>query len=166
MRETLLRTAERASNNFADAEDALQDAMLRLLSMPVAGVDNPGGYLRVMVRHSATALVLKRTPSSVPLQHFDPNRWYVSQQNKPHRVPPPLTDSIDIEALDTDAVVERALKILSPKQKMAMALYLAGHKTHEIAKLMGLSFEATAAHLLRAKKALRARPKALRRHAC
>lgn len=140
-REDLLRIAVRRSVGRHDAEDAVQEAMIRAAERPHLDVRYLGAWMTTVTtrlcvdRHRQ----LRREDSTTP----------------EHVV---AAASVEESVCDRaeGAWVARTVERLPERQAQAIRLFADGHTVGETAMLMGLSYRAVESLLARARRALRA----------
>ena len=136
--DALLRQAKRITQNQADAEDSVQDAIVRLLERDLSNVTNLHAYLFTTTRHAAVTLV-RRPIRMVPLT------FEVATVVRP---PPTQSGSVDLELHAT---------LAGGNQRLA-AIWsgLANGRTHaEIARDMETSPNAIKCLLWQARRRLK-----------
>ena len=139
----LQRMVRRWHREAADAEDLVQDTLLRALTN--AHLWQPGSNLRgwlVTIMRNQFLATLART------QHWDDPAEIADIAD--HRA------SADVEARLTLRDVERAYRRLPAKQRSAVLhAGIEGKSYSEVARLMGLSVDAVRCHLARGRDQLR-----------
>ncbi|MDT7574015.1 MAG: hypothetical protein QOH17_348 [Pseudonocardiales bacterium] len=149
----LRSVAYRMLGSLADADDAVQEAWLRLARADTAGVDNLGGWLTTVV--GRICLDMLRSRRRHPEQSLDAH------------VPDPIVTRIDQPDPEGEAVMADAvglalmvvLERLSPPERLALVL----HDTFavpyaEIAPMLGRSVAATKQLASRARSRVRSGP--------
>src|SRR5713101_2164477 len=139
----LQRVVRRWYREAADADDLVQDTLLRALAS--AHLWQPGSNLRAWLVTIMRNQFLETVGRA--------RRWDAVAEiidTADHRV------SADLEARLTLRDVERAFRRLSAKQRSAVLLAgIEGKSYTEVARMMGLSADAVRCHLARARQRLR-----------
>lgn len=147
-REHLLRVAGRLLGSPADADDAVQEAWIRLSRTDVSTVDNLGGWLTTVVSRLAIDRLRARTTAGERMTIDDsPDQLPAEGQHLDPEAEALLADSVG-------AALLVVLDTLSPAERLAFVL----HDTFavpfaEVAEILGRSVPATKqlAHRARAK---------------
>jgi RNA polymerase sigma-70 factor (ECF subfamily) len=146
----LLAVAHRMLGSHPDAEDAVQEAWLRLARQDAGSIDNLAAWLStVVVRVCLDALRARRArpelPSDQPLHQL-----VVAQDDDAHPEDGALlTDSVELALL----VV---LDSLSPAERLAFVLHdLFAVPFAEVGRIIGKSTDATKTHASRARRKVR-----------
>ena len=149
----VLAIARRMLRDDAEAEDVAQETMLRLWkSSPSIEAGAQG--LRPWLRRVASNLAIDRVRSG----------RRVSVVEEVPEVAEPAGQLAGLEAADTGARVDAALKALPERQRLALVLFhFEGLSQIEIGRSMGISDEAVESLLARARRTLRRTLEAERR---
>lgn len=141
----VLAIARRMLRDDAEAEDVAQETMLRLWKSSPSIEAGPQG-LRPWLRRVASNLAIDRVRSG----------RRVSVVEEVPEVAEPAGQLAGLEAADTGARVDAALKALPERQRLALVLFhFEGLSQIEIGRSMGISDEAVESLLARARRALR-----------
>jgi RNA polymerase sigma-70 factor (ECF subfamily) len=142
----LLAVARRMLRDDAEAEDVVQEAMLRLWRSADGLEVGPSG-LRPWLRRVVSNLCVDRMRSGKRLTVTDE----VPEQAEP------ATQHSQLEARDASQRVDAALKALPDRQRTALTLFhYEGLSQIEVGKIMGISDEAVESLLARARRSLKA----------
>ena len=148
-RRRLTAIAYRALGSRTDAEDAVQEAWLRLSRQDVASIDNLSGWLTTVVgRVCIDTLRSRRARGETPLQETT-REWVVSDDESNPEESAQLSDSVGLALL----VV---LQTLTPDERLAFVL----HDTFavpfdEIGRVIGKSTDAAKMLASRARRKVR-----------
>lgn len=141
----VLAIARRMLRDDAEAEDIAQETMLRLWRSS-AGIEPGAQGLRPWLRRVASNLAIDRVRSGKRVS-------VVEEVPETAEAPGQLAG---LEAADTSARVDTALKALPERQRLALVLFhFEGLSQVEIGRSMGISDEAVESLLARARRALR-----------
>jgi RNA polymerase sigma-70 factor, ECF subfamily len=146
-----LGLARRVTGNAADAEDVVQEALLRVWTH--APRWRPTAAFRTWFYRIVMNLCLdrRRRPASAPLE----------EAGEPVSSAPDAAATI--EAAETDRAVAAAIAALPERQRAAVALtYYEGLGNAEAAQVLEISVSALESLLIRGKRALRAELSGLR----
>jgi RNA polymerase sigma factor (sigma-70 family) len=142
-REELLKVARRRSASVEDAEDAVHEAMLRAAEHPNVDDDRLGAWLTtVTMRLCADRYRQVRRDDAVHSR---------TTLTSPRPVP---VDEVVCDRAEAEWLAERS-KELPARQAKALRLKSEGRDVDQIAREMGLSYEAVESLLARARRALR-----------
>jgi RNA polymerase sigma-70 factor (ECF subfamily) len=156
---TLLRTVLGITGNPADAEDALQEALLKAY-MQIRGFEGRSAFSSWLTRIAInSALMLLRKKRSQPVFSFESG-----SETEDFKLPEPMEtshnpeESCILNALENECV--RAIRHLSPTlQVVARIRYREDASLAQIAEMLGISESAVKSRLLRARSKIRARLK-------
>ena len=146
-RDHLRAVAYRLLGSISDADDAVQDTWLRLISADISDVENLGGWLTTVVARVSLNMLRSRRN-----RHEDPvgDSWPSSAGNPEDEAV--LADSVGLAML----VV---LDTLSPAERIAFVLHdLFAMPFTEVAAVLGRSAEATRQLASRARRRVRGAP--------
>src|ERR1700733_2902527 len=152
-----LRTVLRITRNIADAEDTLQEALLKAYThMGQCGVRS--GFSPWLTRIAINAaLMLLRKRRSQPVFGFE-----VDPEADDFRLPEPVETSYNPEEACTQSALEnelaQAIRYLPPNLRVVMQIrYREDASMAQIAKTLGISESAVKSRLLRARSRIRKR---------
>jgi len=151
--EMILHKAFRVTRNYADAEDAVQDAFLRAF-VHLKSFDQRSKFstwvVRIAINSALTMLRRKRAhPEALASNFTTETSWELADQR------PDFEDQYFRHELQKR--LDMAIRALPKILREAMLLYHArDHSVAEIAELIGISVAATKTRLYRARTALRA----------
>jgi RNA polymerase sigma factor (sigma-70 family) len=143
----LKAVAYRMLGSLSEADDAVQEAWLRLGRTGTAGIDNLGGWLTTVVGRVCLDMLRSRTSRR-------------EQPLEPH-LPDPVVSRADPEdeALLADSVglaLQVVLETLTPAERLAFVLHdMFGVPFDEIAVVVGCSAAAARQHASRARRRVR-----------
>jgi RNA polymerase sigma-70 factor, ECF subfamily len=141
-----LAVARRMLRDDAEAEDVVQEALLRLWRSSDALEVGPHG-VRPWLRRVVSNLCVDRMRSGKRLSVVE---------EVPEEVEP-ATQVADLEAQDVTRRVDTALKALPDRQRMALTLFhYEGLSQIEVGRIMDVSDEAVESLLARARRSLKA----------
>jgi RNA polymerase sigma-70 factor (ECF subfamily) len=148
-RSRLHAVAVRLLGSSADADDAVQEAWLRLHRSGPDGIDNLGGWLTTVVaRVALDQLRSRRTRREVPAEEDAP----VAESR-----PGPEDQAVSAEALGTALLL--VLETLAPAERTAFVLHdLFAVPFEEIAAIVGRSVPATRQLASRARRRVQGQP--------
>lgn len=141
-RERVLRSLRRRFGEFADAEDVVDEAMLRLVDLPDLGRQQVSALLYITAHNL----------------NIDRHRRGIRHQRAASRLPSPGGESPADVAIARDEL-RRALSCvarLSRKERQALAGRVLGYRPAETAELLGVPTASVYQALSRARSALRA----------
>jgi RNA polymerase sigma factor (sigma-70 family) len=153
----ILRTVLRITRDVADAEDTLQEALLKAY-IHIGGFEGRSAFSSWLTRIAITsALRLSRKKRSQPVYSFE------SGSNAgDFKLPEPMETSYNPEesciqnALEDE--LDHAIRYLSPTLRAVMQIrYREDASVSEIAKILGISESAVKSRLLKARSKLRRR---------
>lgn len=154
-KQQLLRAAHRITKSREDAEDAVQDALLRgfVHLRDFNGRSSFGTWLtRIAINSALMILRKKRASLEVALEGSDDANSAPSYQI-PDRAPNPEKRYAQFEE---QRLLRKAIRKLRPSLQAAVTKqHLQEHSVRETAEAMGISVAATKARLFHAKAALR-----------
>jgi RNA polymerase sigma factor (sigma-70 family) len=154
-REQLFRAAHRITRTREDAEDAVQDSLLRAFVHvgDFEGRSNFGTWLTSITVNSALKILRKKRASLQSAISRD-NDFGVDSlcYEIADRAPNPETRYAQTEE---QRVLRTAIQRLRPNLRVAVQIQLQGHSMRETAKALGISLSAAKARLFHAKKTLR-----------
>ena len=145
LRPTLIKVANRITQNNEDAEDVVQDVCLRIWHRrdEVAQYANVEAYCVTLTKNLSIDKI--RTRRSVPADD-----GLIGEADKE-----PLPDTL-LEEKDGKQAIRRIIAGLPPLQQRILQLKdIEGYETEEIVKITGISAEAVRNNLSRARKRLR-----------
>ncbi|WP_213814470.1 sigma-70 family RNA polymerase sigma factor [Glaciihabitans sp. dw_435] len=129
-RPRLVAIARRLVGSFAEAEDVVQDAWMRLQRVHPDEVDNLDAWLTTVV--SRLSLDVVRSPRYVRERRWDVTVW--DRQDDPSRGDP-LTDVAQADRVGTALLV--VLELLTPAERLALVLHdVFGMSFDEVATLI------------------------------
>lgn len=144
LKNEMYRLALRITLNSQEAEDVVQDVVIRLWQMGehLDGIDNIEAYALRMTRNLA----------------LDRSRMKVNQTESLEDVTPTVTTAHDeLEADERIDMVRQLMRQLPEKQRTCMHLRdFDGHTYHEIADITGLSEEQVKVSIHRARQFIKA----------
>ena len=151
----ILRTILRITGNIADAEDTLQEALLKAY-LHIGGFDGRSAFSSWLTRIAInSALMLLRKKRSQPVYSFESG-----PDEGDFKLPEPMETSHNPEesclrnALENELV--QAIRYLSPNLRVVMQIrYREDASMAQIAKMLGISESAVKSRLLRAKSQIR-----------
>jgi len=151
----ILQTILRITRNIADAEDALQEALLNAY-VHIGGFEGRSAFSSWLTRIATnSALLLLRKQRSRPVYSFESGR-----DADDFRLPEPTETSRNPEesciqnALENE--IARAIQYLSPNLRAVMQIrYREGAPLDQIAKILGISESAVKTRLFRARSKIR-----------
>ena len=151
----IFRTVLRITRDFADAEDTLQEALLRAY-IHIGGFEGRSAFSSWLTRIAInSALMLSRKKRSQPVYSFES-----CSDVDDLKLPEPMETSYNPEesciqnALEDE--LDHAIRYLSPTLRVAVQIrYREDASVSEIAKLLGISESAVKSRLLRARSKLR-----------
>jgi len=147
----LRSVAYRMLGSFAEADDAVQDAWLRLARSDADGIDNLRGWLTTVV--SRVCLNVLRSRAARPEQPLAA-RLPDPVVTRPDDTPGPEQEAVMAESVGLALLV--VLDMLSPPERLAFVLHdLFGVPFDEIAPMVGRSAEATRQLASRARRRVR-----------
>ena len=151
----ILRTVLRITRDVADAEDTLQEALLRAY-IHIGGFDGRSAFSSWLTRIAVnSALMLLRKRRSQPVCSFESG-----SDAEGFKLPEPAETSHDPEESCIQNAIEnelvQAIRYLSPTRRAVMQIrYREDASVSEIAKILGISESAVKSRLLRAKLQIR-----------
>ena len=141
-----LAVARRMLGDEAEAEDVVQEALLRLWH-------NAGS---IDVGPAGIRPWLRRVVSNLAIDRIRSGKATVVTDEVPEQAAPADQDRA-LEARDTAGRIEAALAALPERQRLALTLFhYEGASQNETAEIMGISAEAVESLLARARRALKA----------
>ena len=151
----ILRTVLRITRNVADAEDTLQEALLKAY-IHIGGFEGRSAFSSWLTRIAITsALMLSRKKRSQPVYSFESG-----SDVDDFKLPEPMETSYNPEesciqnALEDE--LDHAVRYLSPPLRAVVEIrYREDASVSEIAKTLGISETAAKSRLLRARSKLR-----------
>ncbi|MGV9279079.1 sigma-70 family RNA polymerase sigma factor [Streptomyces sp. NPDC003730] len=150
-RDRLKAVAHRVLGSHADADDAVQEAWLRLSRQDVGSIDNLGGWLTTVVgRISLDLLRSRRTRPTVPLDDEPDGPTLELDEGPTPEEFVTLGDSVGLALLTV-------LDSLRPDERLAFVLHDVFAVSHaEIGTILGRSTDATKMLSSRARRKVRA----------
>jgi RNA polymerase sigma-70 factor (ECF subfamily) len=151
----LLRTVLRITRNIEDAEDTLQEALLKAY-LHIGGFDGRSAFSSWLTRIAInSALMLLRKKRSRPVCNFES-----VPDADDSKLPEPIEPSYNPEESFIQSALEDELaygiRYLSPSLRVVMQIrYREDASMAEIAKMLGISESAVKARLLRARSQIR-----------
>ncbi|MGD0443878.1 MAG: sigma-70 family RNA polymerase sigma factor [Edaphobacter sp.] len=150
----ILRTVLRITRNIADAEDALQEALLKAY-IHIGGFEGRSAFSSWLTRIAInSALMLSRKKRSQPVYSFE------SGDTDDFKLPEPMETSRNPEescihdALENE--LDQAIRYLSPNLQVVMQIrYREDASVTQIATMLGISESAVKSRLLRARSQVR-----------
>lgn len=154
-REQLFRTAHRITRSYEDAEDAVQDTLLRAFVHlgDFEGRSNFRTWLTRIAINSAL-MILRRRRASLEIAigcNNDSGGDDLCYEITDH-APNPETRYARTEE---QRILRTAIQRLRPKLRVAVQIHLQGRSLEETAEVLGISLSAAKGRLFHAKKALR-----------
>ena len=154
-REQLFRAAHRITRTREDAEDAVQDTLLRAFVHlgDFEGRSNFGTWLTSITINSALMILRKkRTAHEIAIDGgndfgFDGSAYKIAED-----APNPETRYAQTEE---ERILRTAIQRLRPNLRVVVQTLLQGRSMRETAEALGISLSAAKARLFHAKKALR-----------
>ena len=151
-----LRTVLRITRNIADAEDTLQEALLKAYTH-IGQFDGRSAFSSWLTRIAINAaLMLLRKRRSQPLYGFE-----VDPEADDFRLPEPAETSYNPEESCIQNALEnelaKAIRYLSPCLRVVIELRCQDASMAEIAKMLGISESAVKSRLARARLQIRKR---------
>jgi RNA polymerase sigma-70 factor, ECF subfamily len=151
----ILRTVLRITRNVADAEDTLQEALLKAY-IHIGGFEGRSAFSSWLTRIAITsALMLSRKKRSKPVYSLESG-----SDEDDFKLPEPVETSYNPEesciqnALEDE--LDHAVRYLSPALRAVVQIRCREDaSTSEIAKILGISESAAKSRLLRARSKLR-----------
>lgn len=136
LRPQLLQTARRILGDEQEAEDVVQDALLRLWQLQDEPIRNFSGMAQVVVRNLSTDIVRRRRPTLSLATHDVP----------------------DIADRERDEQIERILRLMDTLPTMQQTIlrmrHFDGMEMRDIAQLIGTTEQAVRQSLSRARRSL------------
>jgi len=153
--QVIFRTVLRITGNTADAEDALQEALLKAY-IHIGGFEGRSAFSSWLTRIAInSALMLSRKKRSQPVDSFESD-----SDIDDFKLPEPMETSYNPEesciqnALENE--LDHAIRYLSPTLRAVVQIrYREDASISEIAKILGISESAVKSRLLRARSKLR-----------
>jgi RNA polymerase sigma factor (sigma-70 family) len=153
----IFQTVLRITGNISDAEDALQEALLKAY-VQIGGFEGRSAFSSWLTRIAInSALMLLRKKRSHPVYGFecDPDIDEVNFSEPVETSPSPEESCIQ-NALKNE--LAQAIRYLSPNLRVVMQIrYREDAPVAEIAKMLGISEAAVKSRLLRARSQIRRR---------
>src|SRR3984885_4151030 len=151
----IFRTLLRITGNIADAEDTLQEALLKAY-IHIGGFEGRSAFSSWLTRIAInSALMLSRKKRSQPVDSFESD-----SDIDDFKLPEPMETSYNPEesciqnALENE--LDHAIRYLSPTLRAVVQIrYREDASISEIAKILGISESAVKSRLLRARSKLR-----------
>ena len=151
----ILRTVLRITRDVADAEDTLQEALLKAY-IHIGGFEGRSAFSSWLTRIAInSALMLSRKKRSQPVDSFESD-----SDIDDFKLPEPMETSYNPEesciqnALENE--LDHAIRYLSPTLRAVVQIrYREDASISEIAKILGISESAVKSRLLRARSKLR-----------
>ena len=151
----ILRTVLRITRDVADAEDTLQEALLKAY-IHIGGFEGRSAFASWLTRIAInSALMLSRKKRSQPVDSFESD-----SDVDDFKFPEPMETSYNPEesciqnALENE--LDHAIRYLSPTLRAVVQIrYREDASISEIAKILGISESAVKSRLLRARSKLR-----------
>jgi RNA polymerase sigma factor (sigma-70 family) len=151
----ILRTVLRITRDVADAEDTLQEALLKAY-IHIGGFEGRSAFASWLTRIAInSALMLSRKKRSQPVDSFESD-----SDVDDFKFPEPMETSYNPEesciqnALENE--LDHAIRYLSPSLRAVVQIrYREDASISEIAKILGISESAVKSRLLRARSKLR-----------
>jgi RNA polymerase sigma-70 factor (ECF subfamily) len=154
-RAKLFRTAHRVTRTREDAEDAVQDTLLRAFvhMSDFEGRSSFGTWLtRITINSALMILRRKRTSLEIAIgRNNDSGGDDLSYEITDH-APNPETRYAQTEE---QRILRTAIQRLRPKLRVVVQIHLQGRSLEETAEVLGISLSAAKGRLFHAKKALR-----------
>jgi RNA polymerase sigma-70 factor (ECF subfamily) len=142
----ILAIARRMLKDDAEAEDMAQETMLRLWRN-AGGLELGPGGLRPWLRRVVSNLCIDRVRTG---------RHTSVVEEVPEQIQP-ASQRREVEERDLEAKVDRALKTLPERQRLALVLFhYEGLSQIEVGRMLGVTDEAVESLLARARRALKA----------
>ncbi len=151
----ILRTVLRITRDVADAEDTLQEALLKAY-IHIGGFEGRSAFSSWLTRIAInSALMLSRKKRSQPVYSFESG-----SDVDDFKLPEPMETSYNPEESCIQNALEdkldHAIRYLSPTLRVVVEIrYREDASTSEIAKILGISESAVKSRLLRARSQLR-----------
>jgi RNA polymerase sigma factor (sigma-70 family) len=151
----ILRTVLRITRDVADAEDTLQEALLKAY-IHIGGFEGRSAFSSWLTRIAInSALMLSRKKRSQPVYSFESG-----SDVDDLKFPEPMETSYNPEESCIQNALEdkldHAIRYLSPTLRVVVEIrYREDASTSEIAKILGISESAVKSRLLRARSQLR-----------
>ena len=151
----ILRTVLRITRDIADAEDTLQEALLKAY-IHIGGFEGRSAFSSWLTRIAInSALMLSRKKRSQPVCSFES-----SSDVDDFKLPEPMETSYNPEESCIQNALEdefdHAIRYLSPTLRAVVQIrYREDASVSEIAKILGISESAVKSRLLRARSKLR-----------
>jgi RNA polymerase sigma factor (sigma-70 family) len=141
----MVRYACRIVGDMDDANDCVQDTLVKLLRSPTALEAVPSGYSLAVLRNTCFDLIASRKRTDQLLDRHaqtpaDAEAW--------------------LEAIVTRAEWESLLQMLTPGTRRVLVLLAEGYKHRDIAAQLGISTKTVAAHRDKVRQIARRRPHA------
>lgn len=145
LREKMLHTAVRLTDNAEDAEDVVQDSFLKLWNIR----DQLDGY------HSVEALAVTVTKNRA-LDYLRVKRQHGGEEELLRVSGTSLTPDSALEQQDAVACIHRLIDRLPPLQQAIIRMKdIEGYESAEIAEIMGTTADNVKSNLSRARKKIR-----------
>lgn len=154
-RQQLFRAAHRITRTHEDAEDAVQDTLLRAFVHlgDFQGKSNFGTWLTSITVNSALMLLRKkRTSREIAVGHNNDFGGDGLCYEITDHAPNPETRYAQSEE---QRILRTAIQRLRPNLRVVVQIHLQGRSMREAAEVLGISLSAAKARLFHAKKALR-----------
>ena len=154
-REQLFRAAHRITRTREDAEDAVQDTLLRAFVHmgDFEGRSSFGTWLTRIAVNSALMILRKKRPAhEIALSDTDDFGFDGAAYNIADQAPSPETRYAQTEE---QRILRTALQRLQPNLRVVVQIHLQGRPMPETAAALGISLSAAKGRLFHAKKALR-----------
>ena len=152
----LLRTVQRITRNLDDAEDAVQDSLMRAFSH-LASFDGRSAFSTWLTRIAInSALMMMRKKRKTPECSLESNQNF-EHSEKLDPIEPSSGPDETFLLQERERKLHHAVRQLPPKLRGVMEIRQSKDASmEEIAVALGISVPATKSRLLRAKAALRA----------
>ena len=154
-REQLFRAAHRITRTREDAEDAVQDTLLRAF-VHLGGFEGRSNFrtwlTSITINSALMVLRKKRASREIAIGRNDDSDvdslGYEITDNRPN----PETSYAQTEE---QRILRAAIRRLRPNLRIVVQIHLQGRSMREAAEVLGISLSAAKARLFHAKKALR-----------
>ena len=144
LRHQLFRVSLRMLDDSEDAEDAVQEVLLKLWSKrdALAACDNPAAFATTVTRnHCLDKLKLKKETETID------NHYAVVARDNPH---------LQLERKNTEQTLKHIIGTLPQLQQLIITMKdIEEYEVDEIAEITGTSAEAVRVNLSRARKKVR-----------
>ena len=157
-RAQLFRAAHRVTRSYEDAEDAVQDTLLRAFVHlgGFEGRSNFGTWLTSIAVNSALMILRKRKNAhETAIDSSNDFGLDGAAYKIAEHAPNPETRYAQTEE---QRILKAAIQRLRPNLRVVVQIHLQGRSMRETAEALGISLPAAKARLFHAKKSLRSRP--------